>query len=433
MITMVCLCVTCSILSIEGNTMYRCAKELQGIAIIVMAVLCLFTIDCVGQTNNYNVWLLSSGDIIDFNTGRAVITEAGRSISNRNWLSLSDDEGRLVLYGFCDIYDGTGNKVCDIPAYYGGFGIRDPVASDSYYLFVSGIVRDAPNVSYFKMRHIFHIYKDIVSDKYICDIIRALNCVGSMVGCADEEEVLFITADWCNNNISVYVVDNDKAKCVHTVSTSNCRTTDENYGLRFNADLSRLYIKSQSDGLYIYDFDIKTKTIGNETFVAMDQLKAFDFSENGDYIYFLQGMRGEYTISRCLESDLPNLTNIETVATLSGKWGNHSGNWEDLQLAPDGNIYIGIFRWDKLSYITETDGECVFHEDEIKLSNPFGGRFPKMPRYQSSFKIAKCSPTVAPEYRGYPYTSLSWDFGDGTPIVSDDTPSIITNILANTP
>ena len=83
---MVCLCVTCSILSIEGNTMYRCAKELQGIAIIVMAVLCLFTIDCVGQTNNYNVWLLSSGDIIDFNTGRAVITEAGRSISNRNWL-----------------------------------------------------------------------------------------------------------------------------------------------------------------------------------------------------------------------------------------------------------------------------------------------------------------------------------------------------------
>ena len=67
-----------------------------------MAVLCLFTMDSVGQVKNYNVWLLSSGDLIDFNSGQAVITEFGRSIY-RNWLSLSDDEGRLVLYGNDDI------------------------------------------------------------------------------------------------------------------------------------------------------------------------------------------------------------------------------------------------------------------------------------------------------------------------------------------
>lgn len=418
---MVFLCVTYLIRTIN-NIMSESTKNKQGIAILIMAVLCLFAIDSVGQVKNYNVWLLSSGDIMDFNSGQVVVTEASGSISNRNWLSLSDDEGRLVLYGFCDIYDGEGNKICNIPAYYGGFGIRNPVASDSYYLFVSGVVRDEPSVSNFKMRHIFHVYKEDTSDSFFCDKIGDFNCDGSMVGGANDEEVFFITADWCDDNISVYVVCNNKVKCVQTVLNSCCQTIDENYGLRFNADLSRLYIKSHSDGLFIFDFDLDSKTLGNETFVAMDQLKAFDFSENGEYIYFLQGLRGEYTVSRCRESDLLNYSNIETIATLTGKWGNHSGNWEDLQLAPDGNIYIGIYRWDKLSYISETDGECVFHEDEIKLSNPFGGRFPKMPRYQSSFKISKCSPTVAPEYRGYPYTSISWDFGDGTPVVNDERP-----------
>ncbi len=421
MITMVCLCVMCLNLPF-GNTMLRCTKSQQRIAIWIMAVLCLFPIDSDGQVKNYNVWLLSSGDVIDFNSGQAVVTEASGSISIRNWLSLSDDEGRLVLYGFSDIYDGEGNKICNIPAYFGGFGIRNPVASDSYYLFVSGAVRDEPNVSYFNMRHIFHVYKDDASDIFFCDKIGEFNCDGSMVGGANEEEVFFITADRCDDNISVYVVNNNKVKCVQSVLNSCCQKIDENYGLRFNADLSRLYIKSHSDGLYIFDFDLDSKTIANETFVAMDQLKAFDFSENGDYIYFLQGLRGEYTVTRCRETDLPNLTNIETVATLTGKWGNHSGNWEDLQLAPDGNIYIGIYRWDKLSYITETDGECVFHEDAIKLSNPFGGRFPKMPRYQSSFKIVNCRHTVEPEYRGYPYTSISWDFGDGTPTDCADRP-----------
>lgn len=244
---------------------------------------------------------------------------------------------------------------------------------------------------------------------------------GGLVGIVDGMSVVFVVHDALTGILSVLVVYDGNVEYVNTFNARGRLSGTMFSVIRFNPELTRLYAKTDN-GLSVYDFDLEARTLGDCFFVDIDKLKAFDFSENGDYIYFLQGTRGNYTISRCRESDFLFSANIETVATLNDKWGNYSADVADIQLAPDGYIYIGIYRWDKLSYITETDGECMFHEDAIELSNPFGGRFPKMPRYQSSFKIEKCSPTVAPEYRGYPYESLSWDFGDGTPIDNNARP-----------
>lgn len=391
------------------------------VAILIMAVLCLFTMDSVGQVKNYNVWLLSSGDIMDFNSGQVVIRNGKNFNYVRNMLSLSDNDGNLILYGSRIFYEVDNQVISNLKAYmYDCFGVRDPVSADSYYVGISG-GGDVGVADKEKNRFIKHIYKGIEGRFVVEDIVK-LDREGGVTGVVVCNEVFFATIGALDNAVSVYVVRDGRVQRIQSLPCKYPFPSSVDITIRYNADCTKLYARLSSDGLIIFDFDLDSKTIANETFVAMDQLKAFDFSENGDYIYFLQGLRGEYTVTRCRETDLPNLTNIETVATLSGKWGNHSGNWEDLQLAPDGNIYIGIYRWDKLSYITETDGECVFHEDAIKLSNPFGGRFPKMPRYQSSFKIEKCSPTVAPEYRGYPYESLSWNFGDGTPIDNNARP-----------
>ncbi|MBR4327633.1 MAG: PKD domain-containing protein [Bacteroidales bacterium] len=391
------------------------------VVILIMAVLCLFPIDSDGQVKNYNVWLLSSGDIMDFNSGQVVIRNGKNFNYARNMLSLSDNDGNLILYGSRIFYDVDNQVISNLKAYmYDCFGVRDPVSADSYYVGISG-GGDVGVADKEQNRFIKHIYKGIEGRFVVEDIVK-LDREGGVTGVVVCNEVFFATISALDNAVSVYVVRDGRVQRIQSLPCKYPFPSSDDITIRYNADCTKLYARLTSDGLSIFDFDLDSKTIANETFVAMDQLKAFDFSENGDYIYFLQGLRGEYTVTRCRETDLPNLTNIETVATLTGKWGNHSGNWEDLQLAPDGNIYIGIYRWDKLSYITETDGECEFLEDAIKLSNPFGGRFPKMPRYQSSFKIGNCRHTVEPEYRGYPYTSISWDFGDGTPTDSADRP-----------
>lgn len=386
--------------------------------ILIMAVLCLLSDLSIAQSKNYNVWLLNSGDLIDFNGGQAIVTDASNRNYEGNMVSLSDDEGRLVLYGYNNIYDSDNTVVCKLNSFYGCFGLRDPVESDSYYLFSSGFDDYNPQV-YKHSRCIKHIYKD-VHGRFVADIIMLLDGSGGMTGGVDGKIVFFVAYDDFDDNMSVFVVRDGKAECVQTIKPE-IHISENFYTMRFNADFTRLYVKAV-DGLYIFDFDFDSKMLGNLTFVSVKQLRSFDFSENGDYIYFLQGYEKDFAISRCLESDLLETSSIDTIATMTNKYGGNSAIHSDIQLAPDGNIYIGINRWNLLSYIAETDGDGIFYEDAIELNSPFGRRFPKMPRYQSSFKISKCSPTVAPEYRGYPYTSISWDFGDGTPIVNDEHP-----------
>ncbi len=400
----------------KKNETYACG----WLFLIVVAVLCLLSDSTIAQVKNYNVWLLNSGDLIDFNSGEAVVGKAVDDKLNLNYgiLSLSDDEGNVALFGSATIKDDDGNTVWNPKGLvYGYFGVRDPSLPDSYYIMCS--MNDGLHDCgrFFCLNR---IYKDN-SGRFVTTEITRQCGQGGLAGFVDGMYVVFVASDVSSGILSVFVVHDGNIDCVNTIDAMERLSSTKFSCMRFNADFTRLYAKTDN-GLCVYDFDFEARTLGECHLVDFDKLKAFDFSENGEYIYFLQGTRGNYTISRCLEADILSSTNIEIVATLINKWGNYSTDVADLQLAPDGNIYIGIYRWDKLSYITETDGECVFHEDEIELSNPFGGRFPKMPRYQSSFKISKCSPDVAPEYRGYPYDGISWDFGDGTPVVKDGHP-----------
>ena len=103
-----------------------------GTVILIMAVLCLFTMDSVGQVKNYNVWLLSSGDIMDFNSGQVVIRNGKNFNYARNMLSLSDNDGNLILYGSRIFYEVDNQVISNLKAYmYDCFGVRDPVSADS--------------------------------------------------------------------------------------------------------------------------------------------------------------------------------------------------------------------------------------------------------------------------------------------------------------
>lgn len=113
------------------------------VAILIMAVLCLFPIDSDGQVKNYNVWLLSSGDLIDFNSGEAMVGKTVDYKLNLNYdvLSLSDDEGNVALLGSATIKDDDGKIVWNPKAYvYGYFGVRDPSFPDSYYIMCSVVM-----------------------------------------------------------------------------------------------------------------------------------------------------------------------------------------------------------------------------------------------------------------------------------------------------
>lgn len=96
----------------------------------------------------------------------------------------------------------------------------------------------------------------------------------------------------------------------------------------------------------------------------------------------------------------------------------------DMYSAKDGNIYMTESGGKHISVIKNSNSkDCEFHYHIIDFENqPRNFVFPFVVRTYSSFECnASCQETSF-EYHGYPAAAFEWDFGDGTPKVTQKNP-----------
>ncbi len=188
-----------------------------------------------------------------------------------------------------------------------------------------------------------------------------------------------------------------------------------------------------SNGFHLFDFDDETGRISNHRKLDVPRSRNYMFSPNGNLLYMAwRDERGNIISQYNLK-----LNKVEDIINSQFDMFYPTGiNLHDMQLGPDGNIYLTDFTtsgyWDipytehskYLHVILNTDapGACIFLPRNLTLKDK---SYTSLPNFVQSYLRTKdplinyknpCD-TDSVKFRlfyGYYFDSLRWDFGDGT-------------------
>ncbi|MCQ2253338.1 MAG: PKD domain-containing protein [Bacteroidales bacterium] len=380
--------------------------------ILLLAVFCVFVDNAFCQVKNYNNWMLRDGAIVNFagEIGTVSYKDDVEDIHS----CISDDDGNLKFYiDSHNIYDMDGNVIYTLSSLpYYTVAVKDPLLQNSYYFLM---------INWRKSLRVIHIMDNGNNDYSVNSYYVDNDLYGPYFGVYIYNDNIY-TVSYRHKSVDLiwHCIKSDNAIALNTIEIPNKLSYDPfSTSFHINNDLTKLYING-FDQMYIVDLDVVGNIFGNVSVLPWG-FDAFEFSECGDYIYIVERVEEGGKIMRCHEEDFMNPERYEILMKDFDTPGNYTS---DIKLAVDGNLYFLKGDNTSLSVITDTDGDCNILLNEIPLTNDNVHRYlPQMPRFQSSFRLTEECYNVKTDYVGYPYSSISWDFGDGYVVDGVDNPT----------
>ncbi len=407
----------------------------------------LFQCICFAQ-GEANIWYFGQNAGIDFNSGSPVALTNGQLNTGEGCTTISNGAGQLLFYtdgvtvfnrNHTVMPNGTG-LMGDTSSSQSSIVTPKPNSSNIYYIFTTPETVGSNGLRYSIL--------DLNLDSGLGDITSQKNILLSYPVCEKLTAIKNATGDgfWVlahsfgNNLFLAYTVNSsgiNTTPVISNVGTIIQGNVDKSVGcLKFSPDGTKLLCANFFNDVQLFDFDASTGVVSNPKLVCSKLANyGVEFSPNGNIAYVTTGNynvpTGNYLQLELLQYDLTasNIPNSETNIYTSTDVDKLIGA---LQIAIDGKIYIPIKRNPFVSTINNPDVlgvGCNFQLNGLNLG--LGICISGLPQFIQSYFIASFNATNLCMGNTTNFslttsqisTSISWDFGDGSPTSSAVAPN----------
>ncbi len=385
------------------------------------------------------VWYFGEHAGLDFNTGEPVVLTDSKMQAEAGCAAISDKNGRLQFYTNGEKVWNRDHQLMPNGSDLNGSQILNqnslvvphPDSSDIYYLFTINAYYDSVGLNYsivdmqqngglgdVKIKNQL-LYKGLVEK-----LTGARHCNG--------KDIWVVGHDHYDGYYS-FLLSSDSLNNMPVISTTENNIKADIGYLKMSPASNRIAMPANNNKLLveICRFHNRSGAIYNpiRIFARDSAVYAYgiEFSPDGNKLYISTGGKQyklwQYELTQETESE------INQSATLIA-----SGNHFAMQLANDGKIYIAKENRDYLSAIHYPNAigiACRYNEDEINLADGLSlmGLPNFLPYYFYNPQITEDGTCLGDttQFTFYQYQnsdSLSWDFGDGSPVI---TTSAISN------
>lgn len=426
--------------------------SLKTLALYIISYVSLITLSAQGQFNN---WYFGQKAGIHFNDSSGPKPLKNSQMhANGASSSISDSLGNLLFYTNGGIVwnknhdtmlngEGLSESVCAGPSMY-------------YYLNTTALIVKQPG-----NKHNYFVFSlDSNTDNfghidwYACYAIVDMSLDGGLGGVVLKNKILFnnyfaqLSAVRHANNTDVWLAGikrySDTIFCFKITDTGvvfpavinrlhgykfdeNTMSRGQKGQFKFSPDGRRLgfiyenNVFRDSTSIYLMDFNNSTGLLSNLR-VVQDKTKynlaGLEFSPNGKFLYTSESIYSKIyqTPIDSFKAGMDFLSISREVSSL--KIYEHSG---DLQLAPDGKIYIATFDTflNSIERPNEIGNNCGFKHKAVLLSGLSLRNLPAFVQsdiYKEPLLVSRTycqSDTAYLSLKFARYDSLLWDFGDG--------------------
>lgn len=382
-----------------------------------------------------NIWYFGNHAGLDFNSGSPVALTNGQLNTEEGCATLSNSAGQLLFYtdgitiynkNHTVMLNGTGLLGHSSSAQSATI-VPKPGSTTMFYVFTTDNEHDPNGFRY----SIVDLSLDsglgaVTSNKNVLVYTPTIENL-AITKHANGTDYWIITHGWNNNSFHAYLLTASGLSAVPI--TTNIGNVVAGIGFvaagitKISPSGSKLAFSSVSDFVQLFDFNNSTGIISNEQTLLTEswELYGLEFSPNESALYVTNTFHKVYQFD-LLASNIPaSKLELYNGTLLPGQ----------LQLGPDGKIYLAIYNQTKLSVINNPDIVglgCNFQLNAIDLGGKIsmGG----LPSFNQSFFF---NPTIQFDNAcvgqstqltfstNQTILNTTWDFGDGTPVSNNIT------------
>jgi len=420
----------------------------QKLAIIFTLITTLITTLTYSQ-REASVWYFGNNAGIKFNNdGTVTALTDGQLNTSEGCASLADNAGNLLFYtDGMTIYNKNHQIMLNGTGLTGNWSttqsatiVQKPGSMNLFYVFTLDSYAGANGFRY----SIVDMNLDgglggVTIDKNILVYAPSSEKL-AIVKHANNNDFWIVTHGWNNNNFYSYLLTSSGLNITPTISnigTVISGSTDNVWGyMKISPDGSKLAVSNSLLNFELYDFNNTNGQITNQRVLFTGNgTYGVEFSPNSELLYTTIGDPPPYKI---LQYDL-TATNI--ASSQQEIYNSTLFSPAALQLGPDGKIYIAEPSKSKLSVIENPNivgSGCNISLETIDLAGrtcdlglpPFVTSFFYTPYIQSSNRCLGDSTDFSIN-TSVPIINAIWDFGDGSPLVSDASPTHLYTASGN--
>lgn len=383
-----------------------------------------------------NVWYFGNNAGLDFNSGSPVALLNGQLDTQESCGSIADTSGQLLFYT-----DGMSVFNRNHVVMPNGSGLLGQSSSSQ-----SGTIVPAPGST-----TLFYIFTtdreghpngfrysvvdmslngglgDVTTVKNVLVFTPSLECI-SVVSKGNNIDYWVVVHGFNNNKFFSYSLTNAGLSATPVESAVGTAITGSGFDaaavIKIAPSGSKLAFTSVTDVAQLFDFDNNTGVVSNPITLSTEtgELYGIEFSPNENVLYIVNSFYKVYQYD-LLAANIPN----SKITLYNGP--DVPGQ---LQLGPDGKIYIANYGKGKLGVISNPNVVglgCDLQMQSFDLS----GRISSLglPSFNRSYFTAGFTATNFCEGTATQFTlsttqninSVNWDFGDGSPISNSFNPS----------
>lgn len=369
----------------------------------------------LAQSKRTNVWKFSDTGI-DFNQTPPALLPRTEQLYY-TYSSICDENGKLIFYTNGRtvwnaneevVANGTGLDAHISNYYQQVIIVPHPAINDSYFIFTITDEFWYHTVLYHEVDFRSNRNGEVVSKNNLLGNEKLLVKI-SAIYVADENKYWVIVHGSLTNAFYSYLVDEQGVHLIPVRSETRTITGHFDYGqIKFspNGDMVAVGNSIESDNVEIFKFDKKNGRLDNEILIPfLNDANSLEFSPDSRYLYVVAREVGCPASSNLMQFDLRewNTVNVidsrKNIATDADMYGQ-------LQLAPDGKIYMGNRKFDctnntyfhVINNPEQSGTGCNFQENAFSLNGSIAVYF--LP----NFYLDPCSSD-----RNSPKISLSLD------------------------
>lgn len=373
-----------------------------------------------------NIWYFGVHAGLDFNSGNPVVLTDGQVNTIEGCATISDSNGSLLFYtdgitiwnrNHTAMPNGTG-LLGDPSSSQSGIIVPKPGTTNIFYVFTVDQLAGLNGLSYSEVDMSLEGGQgDVTSNKNI-NLLTPTTEKISAISHANGNDIWVVTHDWDTNNFYSYLVSP-----LGVSSTPQIWPTGDVVGgissnaigvLKISPDGTKLAICSYEDSAQLFDFNTSTGEVSNpRTLRTARGNYGAEFSSSSEILYitnFEERKIYQYDLLAPIISDSEVLIYESTYAL------------SQLQLGPDGKIYVANFNHNYLDVINTPNRlglTCDYVNNAIFLES--GSSTAGLPPFIQSYFFttsivydATCFGDMTSFSLATVPDSVVWDFGDLT-------------------
>lgn len=398
----------------------------------------LFNISFCFAQGEANIWYFGVNAGLDFNSGSPVALTNGQLNTIEGCATLADNTGNLLFYtdgitvwskNHQVMSNGTG-LLGHTSSTQSATIVPKPGSLNLYYVFTLDAFAGSNGFRYSIVDMSLNGGLGQVVTKNVL-VYTPSNEKIAIVKHANNTDFWVVTHGWNNNNFYSYLLTSSGLAATPVISSTGVivnGSTSNVWGyMKISPNGKKLAISNAGHDLELLDFDVATGVVSNPKVLYGIKTYGVEFSPNSELLYATHALDSP---SSLLQYDV-NASDV--LGSMQIIFEAPNVEISALQLGPDGKIYIAHFNQPNLGVINNPDvmgSGCNLQLNAIDLAGrrcqlglpPFVTSYFYVPYIQSDTHCEDQTTNFSIN-TSLPIISATWDFGDGSALVSGASPS----------